>query len=191
MVARHNRTLFVLLSIFILTLLVGCRTSPSPPTSTPPLTLHSDAFAFGATIPRPYTCDGRDVSPSLTWDGIPQGTRSFALIVDDPDAPRGPFVHWVLFNIPAGRTTLPEGVPPQPEVPGIGLQGHNDFGVGVLGYRGPCPPPGKPHRYVFHLYALDTSLHLRPGIAATDLRRMVKGHVLAYGEYMGRYARGQ
>ena len=184
----RRRALLPFMLILLLFLAMGCK--GDRPTPTPaPLVLVSDAFAQGAPIPVKYTCDGEDVSPHLTWTGIPGGTQSLALIMDDPDAPMGTFVHWVLFDIPAQRTTLPEGVPPQPEVPGIGRQGHNDFGRNVLGYRGPCPPPGKPHRYFFRLYALNTTLNLQPGSSAKEVREAMKGHILGYGEYMGTYAR--
>ncbi len=151
----------------------------------------SQAFSSGGTIPTLYTCDGKDVSPPLTWSGIPEKARSIALICDDPDAPRGTWTHWVLFDLPANISGLGEGVPPQERVtvaPGgaTALQGKNDFGK--TGYGGPCPPSGT-HRYFFRIYALDTELGLGPKTTRQDLLRAIKGHVLAEGELMGRYSR--
>src|SRR5438128_2167054 len=118
--------------------------------------LVSTAFLEGSPIPRKHTGDGSDVSPPLEWSDVPEGTKSLALICDDPDAPRGTWVHWVVFNIPAERKDLPEAQPPRGSLPSGARQGKNDFGK--LGYGGPAPPPGKPHRYMFKLYALDTTL---------------------------------
>ena len=148
--------------------------------------LTSTAFSNGADIPTKYTCDGADVSPALSWSGAPQGTRSFALIADDPDAPSGTFTHWVLYAIPASTTQLSEGLP-KTEQTDIGRQGRSGFGR--AGYGGPCPPPGKPHRYFFKLFALDTDLNLSPGASRADLERAMKGHVLEQSEWMGRYQR--
>src|SRR5262249_23044587 len=120
--------------------------------------LTSSAFQEGKPIPTPYTGEGPDKSPALAWDGVPDGTKSFALICDDPDAPRGTWVHWVLFNLPADTRSLPEGVPTDDRLPSGALQGTTDFKR--PGYGGPYPPPGKPHRYFFKLYALDTTLNL-------------------------------
>lgn len=146
----------------------------------------SSAFAPGQPIPQKHTCDGPDVSPALNWSEAPQNTKSFALIADDPDAPVGTWVHWVLFNVPAGTQALPEGVPKTDSVAG-GVQGRNDFGR--IGYGGPCPPPGKPHRYFFKLYALDTTLSLSPGVKKPDVEKAMQGHVLAQAEVMGTYQR--
>jgi hypothetical protein len=149
--------------------------------------LTSPAFEPGATIPQRHTGDGKDVSPSLRWSGAPAGTKSFALICDDPDAPRGTWVHWVLFNLPADQAELAEGVPATPELPGGAKQGKNDFGN--HGYGGPAPPRGKPHRYIFKLYALDTVLELPAGATKQQLEQAMKGHVLAQGQLMGTYSR--
>lgn len=151
------------------------------------LQLSSPAFDEGGTIPRKYTCDGEDLSPPLNWTDVPEGTQSLALIADDPDAPAGTFVHWVLYNIPSHLTSLPEGVATSPTVDDIGTQGVNDFRK--TGYGGPCPPKGPAHRYFFKLYALDTSLDLEPGATAADLQKAMEGHILARGELMGRYRR--
>lgn len=120
--------------------------------------LQSSALASGGEIPVQYTCDGADRSPPLRWSDPPAKTKSFALIVDDPDAPGGAWVHWLLYGIPAGLRELPEGIPARDTVPGIGTQGLNDFRK--VGYGGPCPPRGPAHRYFFKLYALDTELTL-------------------------------
>jgi Raf kinase inhibitor-like YbhB/YbcL family protein len=149
--------------------------------------LTSTAFQEGQTIPKQYTGDGRDLSPPLKWGDPPAGTRSLALIVEDPDAPRGTFTHWVLFNLPAEARELGEGVPPKPTLPDGAMQGINDFGK--VGYGGPSPPPGKPHRYVFKLYALDTPLDLGPGATRQQLLQAMDGHVLDEGQLMGRYGR--
>lgn len=141
----------------------------------------SPAFVDGGTIPVKYTCDGADVSPQLDWENLPAGTRSLALISDDPDAPMGTWVHWVLFDIPPDTTGLPEGVK------GIGTQGKNDFRK--LGYGGPCPPKGPAHRYFFKLYALDTKLGLKEGATKADVEKAMQGHILAQGQIIGKYGR--
>ena len=148
--------------------------------------LESPAFAAGGAIPRPYTCDGRDVSPPLSWTGLPADTSALALICDDPDAPGKTWVHWVLFNLPAVMRELPEGWPPKAEAP-AGLQGTNDFRK--IGYGGPCPPSGT-HRYFFKLYALDSELALPSGATKAQVERAMEGHVLAEASLMGRYSRG-
>lgn len=151
------------------------------------LELTSPAFAAGAPIPRQYTCDGANASPPLEWRGVPDGTRQLALICDDPDAPAGTWVHWVLYGLDASTTQLPEGVPTQGTLQGGARQGANDFKK--TGYGGPCPPRGKPHRYFFKLYALDAELALVPGARKADLERAMRGHILAQGELMGTYQR--
>lgn len=150
------------------------------------LLVTSPAFAEGDTIPRLNTCEGMDVSPALRWSGIPQGTKSIALTCTDPDAPRGTFVHWVLFNLPPSTAELPEGVTPA-SVPAGSINGTNDFPK--LGYGGPCPPPGTPHRYYFRVLAVDTVLALPSGARLRDLEAAMESHVLADGSLMGRYAR--
>jgi len=146
----------------------------------------SPAFAAGGMIPRKHTCDGEDVSPEISWSGVPAGTRSFALICDDPDAPSGTWVHWVVFNLPAAVSRLPEALPAEPALPSGGRQGKNDFRR--IGYGGPCPPSGT-HRYVFKVYALDRLLDLEPGATKAQVEAAMKGHVLAEGSLMGRYRR--
>lgn len=148
--------------------------------------LTSKAFTEGGVIPSRYTCDGEDVSPPLAWSGVPEGTRSLALICDDPDAPMGTWVHWVLFNLPADSDSLPEGVPPWKTLSDGTRQGTNDFRR--PGYGGPCPPGGT-HRYYFKLYALDAMLEAESGITKAQLLQAMAGHVLAEGRLMGRYQR--
>ncbi|MBI4469028.1 MAG: YbhB/YbcL family Raf kinase inhibitor-like protein [Acidobacteria bacterium] len=150
------------------------------------LELSSLAFQEGGSIPREYTCDGKDISPPLAWDGIPDLAVTLSLICDDPDAPRGTWVHWVLFNLPATVTSLPAGVPGTPQVNGGGQQGINDFRKS--GYGGPCPPSGT-HRYYFRLYALDVELNLGSSTSRSQLSKAMEGHVLAEAQLMGRYAR--
>ncbi len=151
------------------------------------LLLTSSAFQEGESIPRQYTDDGANVSPPLAWSEPPTGTRSLALICDDPDAPRGTWVHWVLFNLPADLRELPENVPSDAVLENEARQGRNDFGK--LGYGGPAPPRGKPHRYFFKLYALDVVLPLTAGASKAQLLEAMKGHILAEGQLMGKYQR--
>ena len=151
------------------------------------LELQSLAFSAGGEIPMKYTCDGPDISPPLRWTDPPAGTKGFALITDDPDAPGGTWVHWVLYEIPPTVRELPEAVRTRDTVPGIGRQGTNDFER--VGYGGPCPPRGPAHRYFFRLYALDAQTTLPPRKAKAELLKAVEGHVLGRAEYMGRYQR--
>jgi len=151
------------------------------------LQLKSSDFAPGADIPKQFTCDGADMSPTLAWNDPPPATQSFALIADDPDAPIGTFVHWVLYNLPATLRALPQNFPKTEQAADGSLHGKNDFDK--IGYNGPCPPKGKPHRYFFKLYALDTKLNLKSGASKKDVVRAMQGHILAQGEYMGRYSR--
>lgn len=151
------------------------------------LNLRSPAFAEGGDIPRKFTCDGPDVSPELVWDEGPAGTQSYSLIMDDPDAPAGTWVHWVYYNIPSSARGVPENVPKVAEVKGGGTQGRNDFGR--VGYGGPCPPRGPAHRYFFKLYALNGKLALKPGATKAEVEKAMKGHILAEAQLMGRYRR--
>lgn len=148
--------------------------------------LTSTAFAAGETIPRKYTCDGDDISPPLQWSDAPQNTQSFALISDDPDAPVGTWVHWVLYNVPGTSTSLPEAVPKQDELPDGSRHGRSSWGRSA--YGGPCPPGGT-HRYFFKLYALDTVLELAAGAGKEQLLQAMEGHILAQTELMGLYSR--
>jgi hypothetical protein len=150
-------------------------------------TLKCAAFSHGGEIPWKHTCDGPDLSPALTWENPPTGTESFSLIVEDPDAPAGTWVHWVIYNLPGSLRGLPEGISKAQELADGSRQGRNDFGR--LGYGGPCPPPGPAHRYFFRIIALDAKLSLRAGAAKSDLESAMKGHFLAHAELMGRYRR--
>jgi Raf kinase inhibitor-like YbhB/YbcL family protein len=149
--------------------------------------LSSTSFPNGGDIPRKYTCDGADVSPDISWSAPPAGTKSLALIADDPDAPVGTWTHWVLYDLPPGTTSLAEGVSKIDELPAGGRQGRNDFRK--IGYGGPCPPPGKPHRYFFKLYALDKALNLAAGATKQEVEKAMAGHILAQAEWMGKYRR--
>jgi hypothetical protein len=149
--------------------------------------ISTSAFPSGEMIPKKFTCDGPDLSPPLTWKDAPAATQSFAIIMDDPDAPVGTWVHWVLYKLPASTNELPEGVEKQEQLASGALAGRNDFRK--IGYNGPCPPPGKSHRYYFKLYALDTKLSLNAGATKADLERAMKGHILSRTEIIGRYGR--
>ncbi|MCF7807021.1 MAG: YbhB/YbcL family Raf kinase inhibitor-like protein [Candidatus Marinimicrobia bacterium] len=175
--SRHVSGL--LLSLFIL--LWSCQTGGDGD-----IQVASPAFEKGGMIPERYTCDSTDISPPLSWSNTPEGTKSFALICDDPDAPMGTWVHWVLFNIPAEVTEIPRNLPPMPELANGARHGTNDFGK--LGYGGPCPPGGK-HRYYFKIYALSKMLDLEAGASKADLLAAMEGHVLSEGQLMGKYRR--
>jgi Raf kinase inhibitor-like YbhB/YbcL family protein len=149
--------------------------------------MQSTAFANGGEVPKRYTCDGADLSPALQWDDAPAGTQSLALIADDPDAPMGTWTHWLIWNIPAKASVLPEGVPKVESLDNGARQGGNDFKR--IGYGGPCPPSGKPHRYFFKLYALDARLDLKAGAGRNELERAMDRHVLSQTEWMGTYRR--
>ena len=152
-----------------------------------PLTISSPSFSNAGSIPKNFTCEGADVSPQLVWTEAPEGTKSFALLVDDPDAPVGNWNHWTLWNMPANLRGLPEGVGKQARLLDGTEQGRNDFRK--TGYNGPCPPPGKPHRYFFKVFALDTTLELKADSSKKELEARMKGHILAQGELMGTYRR--
>jgi Raf kinase inhibitor-like YbhB/YbcL family protein len=148
------------------------------------LVVTSPAFNEGESIPALYTCTGDDLSPELAWSGAPENTRSFALIMDDPDAPGRTWVHWVVYNLPGDTAGLPQGVASDNDLPGDAMQGRNSWRRND--YGGPCPPSGT-HRYFFKLYALDTSLDLDPGASKEDVLGAMEGHVLAEGQLMGTY----
>lgn len=160
--------------------------------STANMALTSSAFAEGQAIPKKYTADGADVSPPLAWSDVPDGTREFALICDDPDAPTPkPWVHWVIYKLPGELRSLAEAIPPQPRLdePAAALQGANSWSSGQkIGYRGPAPPKGT-HRYFFRIYALDAPLAVEAGLTKDELLKAMTGHVLAEGVLMGTYAR--
>ncbi len=148
--------------------------------------IKSSAFKHEDMIPARYTCDGHNISPPLEWSAVPADTNSFALICDDPDAPAGTWVHWVLFDIPATVNNLPENMPRQEEIAGLGKNGINTDRN--FGYDGPCPPGGT-HRYYFKLYALDAMLDINPGATKEGLLKAMKGHVLGEAQIMGKYKR--
>ena len=158
------------------------------------LKLTSGAFESGQLIPLKYSGDGEDISPALAWDAAPPGTKELALVCDDPDAPTAePWVHWVIYGIPADVKSLPAGVPNEPTLtePVVARQGKNSWSQGTtIGYRGPAPPPGKgPHRYYFRLYALDAALDLPAAATKAELLAAMKGHILAEGTLMGKFER--
>jgi hypothetical protein len=182
-----RRTLFVLppLILVVLALVVPAEVPAQKASSKMELTTSS--FTPGDFIPRRFTCEAADVSPALAWTDPPLGTQSFAIIEDDPDAPSGTFVHWLVYDLPAAYRGLPEGLSASAQMPGGGRQGTNDFAR--TGYRGPCPPPGRPHRYFIRLYALDVRLNLRPAARRKELDAAMQDHILARAELMGRYQR--
>ncbi len=148
--------------------------------------ISSPVFEDGGTIPVKYTCDGENISIPLRFSDIPEETESLALIMDDPDAPSGVFVHWVIYNMPAGLSALPEGISNEPYLEGGILQGVNSFGK--IGYSGPCPPDG-PHRYMFKLYALDTILEADAGLSKHELLALMEGDIIEGAGMMGIYER--
>jgi Raf kinase inhibitor-like YbhB/YbcL family protein len=147
--------------------------------------LTSSAFAEGGEIPVQYACTGQNQSPPLAWTGVPAEAKTLALVLDDPDVPINPFVHWVVYDLPANVTQLPAGVPAQGDLAGGGRQGRN--GLLKIGYGGPCPPPGPAHRYYFKLYALNTELNLPAGASKQDLLKAMYGHIIDQGQLMGRF----
>lgn len=155
------------------------------------ITIRSEAFAAGEPIPKRHTGDGEDLSPALSWTGVPDNAKELALIVDDPDAPTPePWVHWVIYKLPATTTGLPEGVPTTPQLsePAGALQGKNSWPT--VGYRGPAPPRGHGvHHYHFKVYALDTALDVATGLDKKQLLDKMRGHVIAEGELVGTYQR--
>lgn len=176
---ESNRWL-VLSAITALVFLLGMKEEGS-------MRLTSSAFNANEMIPRQHSCEGEDLSPALRWSDPPNGTKSFALISDDPDAPAGTWVHWVLWNLPAETHELPEGIPTDPKLSNGAMQGMTDFGRS--GYGGPCPPPGKPHRYFFKLYALDALLNLPSRARKEEVENAMKGRILAQAELIGLYQR--
>ena len=153
-----------------------------------PMAISSSSFPNGGSIPKQFTCDGADISPELSWTNPPPGAQSFALIAEDPDAPVGTWTHWLIFNLAPTTRSLPEGVDKtMDKLPDGGRQGTNDFGK--IGYGGPCPPPGKPHRYFFKLYAVDRKLDLKPSSTRPRFEQAIENHILNEADWMGRYGR--
>ena len=181
----------------LLLLMIGCarQAPPStkplenvnlPQTSPSAMQVTSTAIKEGQPIPRQYTCDGVNISPPLEWKGTPKSARTIAIIADDPDAPSGTWVHWVVYNLPAENIGLVENLPPTEDVKAGGFQGKNDFQK--IGYGGPCPPSGA-HRYFFKVYALDTELPLKGGATKAEVEKAMQGHIVAQGQLMGTYQR--
>lgn len=201
--ARINQALLFLIILAAIVFQSGCQAAltesvdtqlePIPVSSEPEqedgmsINISSPAFIADGTIPQKYTCDAENLSPALSWAGIPQGTKSLVLIVDDPDAPVGIFDHWVLYGMAGNLNGLPEGVTKADTVSGIGMQGINDFRK--IGYDGPCPPKGSTHRYYFKLYALDVALDLKTGVRKARVEQAMQGHILGQGQLMGKYSR--
>jgi len=187
--AASNCALAVLLSM-------GCAGTRQPSAQQPNVNragedqsgmkLTSTAFKEGEAIPRAYTCDGANVSPSLEWGGVPKNAKTLAIICDDPDARASTWVHWVLYELPANNIGLVENVPLTENLKAGGFQGQNDFGK--IGYDGPCPPSGT-HRYFFKLYALDAALDLKPGATKAELEKAMEGHIVGQAQLMGTYRR--
>jgi Raf kinase inhibitor-like YbhB/YbcL family protein len=180
----------VLLVAALTLMIAAC--APTPPAPNPDsevsmsLVLSSSAFVQGQPIPAKYSCKGSDVSPALTWTEPPAQAQSFALIMDDPDAPMGTWVHWVIFNIPVSARGLNEAVSTSAQLSDGSLQGRTS--AGSNGYHGPCPPSGT-HRYIFKLYALDTMLTLTSGADKGQLLKAMEGHILAQAELMGTFGK--
>lgn len=172
-----------LICAFTLALAAGLNTGGSALA----LELNSPAFKTKTTIPAKYTCEGPDVSPALKWATPPAGTKGLALICDDPDAPGGTWVHWVIYNIPPDAEGLSENIPRDKKLDSGALQGTNSWGK--IGYGGPCPPPGPAHRYFFKLYALDAALDLKPGATKQQVEGAMEGHVLDRAELVGLFSR--
>ncbi|HUA33246.1 MAG TPA: YbhB/YbcL family Raf kinase inhibitor-like protein [Candidatus Binataceae bacterium] len=150
-------------------------------------TLTSTAFTSGSAIPTDNSCSGANTSPSLTWSGTPAGTKSFALIVQDPDAPHGTFTHWIAFDIPAAASSMPAAVPHTDELVGGGEQGMNS--AAKIGYMGPCPPPGKVHHYHFELYALNSTINLPKGASLRAVQAAMQAHVIGKAELIGTFSK--
>ena len=159
--------------------------SPAQKPAEAKLQVTSASFEADSALPAKYTCDGRDVSPALAWNEPPAGTKSFALVVDDPDTPKKTVIHWLIYDLPAATHTLPEGVPTKAKLPDGSRQGKNDHGK--IGYSGPCPPAGAAHHYFFKLYALDYQTGLKPKATAADVEKAIKGHILAQAELIARF----
>jgi len=175
--------------LVLITVICSCQGKDQADSATPSskkMRVTSPAFREGGDIPSRYTCDGAGMSPPLAWASVPDKTKSLALICEDPDAPAGVFVHWVLFNLPAHPRSLPENVPPKLTLANGAKHGTNDFGR--LGYGAPCPPSGT-HRYYFKMYALDKKLDLPAGTRKPKLLAAMNGHILAKGKLMGKYSR--
>ena len=189
---RTGQSLFLSGAISLAAINLACSKSDrsiSPDNRSTAMTIKitSSSFAEGQSIPSKYTCDDENLSPPLNWDHVPEAAKSLALICDDPDAPAGTWVHWVLYDLPETTREISEGVETKQELPNGAKQGRNDFKQ--IGYGGPCPPKGQSHRYYFKLYALDNKLGLNSGMTDREVRDAMKGHILGEGSLMGSYKR--
>jgi Raf kinase inhibitor-like YbhB/YbcL family protein len=177
-------------SVSLLMILVSAALPrPAVAQNTPKLSVTSSAFVAGATIPVDYSCKSPNVeSPPLGWKGVPSDAKTLVLILKDPDAPNGTFIHWVVYNLPTGLSGLDANVPPTEKLANGGMQGTNSFGQ--IGYMGPCPPPGSaPHHYHFELSAVEIALTLKPGATAAQVEEAAQGHVKATGDLVGTFGR--
>ena len=184
------RLLLKFLSVTLLSLILQIQLLPQSITVniTMEIKIKSTAFNEGSSIPSKFSCENENVSPQLHWNEVSKNIKSYAIILDDPDAPGGNFVHWVIFNIPGTMNELHENVTPSRNIPDEVMIGTNSFGR--IGYGGPCPPPGKAHRYYFRIFALDTILHhVESGATKQLLIKAMEGHIIAKGELMGTYKR--
>jgi Raf kinase inhibitor-like YbhB/YbcL family protein len=181
----YSKYIILLINLILVTTLDGCKNQDTTLSQEGEVEMSiqvtSNAFSEGSEIPRIYTCDDQNVSPPITWTGVPSDTVSLALIMDDPDAPMGTWVHWVLYNLSPELAALEQGKK------GDGTEGKNDFSR--LGYGGPCPPKGSNHRYFIKLYALDSMLDLKEGATKAQVESAMRGHILAQGQLMGKYGR--
>lgn len=184
MIKYHNRLKTPSWCLFALLLAVY---SANSALADEPFRMSSPSIQPGASIAADFTCSGGDSSPAIEWTGAPASTRSFAMIVDDPDAPSGIFIHWVVFNVPSGTTALKAAIARDSTIPGGGSQGVNGFGN--IGYNGPCPPPGKVHHYHFRVFALDSKLDVAAGANAGAVQSAMNGHVVASAEFTGTFSR--
>jgi Raf kinase inhibitor-like YbhB/YbcL family protein len=187
MASRRNSFPIVSTLLFALAAALSTTAAVMKPPEGRQMQVSSAAFKNGQPIPADYTCDGKNISPPLSWSSAPAGTESFAVIADDPDAPKGIWTHWVVFNLASDTYELPENASKSPATLGNAKQGANDFKN--IGYGGPCPPAGKQHRYFFKVYALNTTLDLKPGATKQEVEAAMAGHILAQGMTMGTYQR--
>ncbi|MGA2297848.1 MAG: YbhB/YbcL family Raf kinase inhibitor-like protein [FCB group bacterium] len=177
---------YIFLIIIFAILISSSLNIPPKGTKIMDIIIKSSAFENNGFIPKQYTCDGKNISPKINWSNLPTATKSIALICDDPDAPMGTWVHWVIYNIPPDVKELPENVPPLAILPNKAIQGKNDFKK--IGYGGPCPPSGV-HRYFFKIYALDLMLKNDPGLTKDQLLKAIEGHIISKGELIGKFKR--
>ncbi|MCX8095099.1 MAG: YbhB/YbcL family Raf kinase inhibitor-like protein [Caldisericia bacterium] len=176
---------YLLLTIILIIILFGC--SKKAQKEYIKIFLTSGVIKENNLIPKDYTCEGKDISPQLEWSNVPNGTVSFCLIMDDPDAPGGVFTHWIIFNIPSTYKSLPENFPKIPEFENGIKQGKNDFNK--IGYNGPCPPIGSTHQYRFTIYAIDKMLNLESGVKVEEVMKEIENHILGKGEFVCIFSR--